>query len=209
MTQLTERYTAAFDLVRREHAGQVRKGSKVPYVYHLLAVSSLVLEFGGNEDQAIAGLLHDLIEDCGEGHRDTVRKNFGDVVADIVEACTDGSAESKGQHTDPEARLHDWQRRKLAYLSTLRGKDHAMLLVSACDKLHNARAIVVDLETPEIGLDVFARFTAGQSGTLRYYHSLAVLFAQRGVKPARQLEATVARMHQLAGDAQRMPLDLG
>jgi (p)ppGpp synthase/HD superfamily hydrolase len=207
MTQLTERYTNAFDLARRAHADQVRKGSKIPYLYHLMAVSSMVLEFGGSEDQAIAGLLHDLIEDCGSGYREQLRRTFGDTVARIVDACTDGSAESKGEHTDPQARREDWLRRKLDYLQHLREEDATVLLVSACDKLHNARAIVGDLENPDIGLDVFKRFTAGQDGTLRYYHSLAVLFAQRHAAPARQLEAAVARMHQLAGVAHRLPLE--
>lgn len=207
MIQLTERYTNAFDLVRRAHSGQVRKGSQVPYLYHLMAVSSMVLEFGGSEDQAIAGLLHDLIEDCGDGYREQVRRTFGDTVARIVDACTDGSAESKGEHTDPAARREDWLRRKLGYLEHLHGEDAMVLLVSACDKLHNARAIVSDLESPDIGLDVFSRFTAGQDGTLRYYHSLAVLFSQRNTAPARQLEATVARMHHLAGVAHRLPLE--
>jgi (p)ppGpp synthase/HD superfamily hydrolase len=207
MIQLTERYTQAFDLVRLAHASQVRKGSQVPYLYHLMAVSSMVLEFGGSEDQAIAGLLHDLIEDCGDGYREQVRRSFGDTVARIVDACTDGSAESKGEHTDPEARRQDWLRRKLKYLKHLREEDATVLLVSACDKLHNARAIVSDLENPDIGLDVFKRFTSGQDGTLRYYHSLAILFSQRHATPARQMEATVARMHQLAGVAHRLPLE--
>ncbi|MGB2788605.1 MAG: HD domain-containing protein, partial [Dokdonella sp.] len=104
MTILTKRFTDALDYARVAHAAQVRKGSSIPYLYHLLGVASLVIEFGGDEDQAIAGLLHDVIEDCGEPHRALVRAQFGDAVADIVEDCTDGSAESKASHTDIEAK---------------------------------------------------------------------------------------------------------
>ena len=206
MPELTHRLTEAFDLVRLAHAQQVRKGSEIPYLYHLMGVSSLVLEFGGSESQAIAGLLHDVIEDCGEHYRRIVRKQFGDAVADIVEACTDGTAESKGEHADADARLADWWRRKLTYLEHLRDADDSTLLVSACDKLHNARAIVVDIENPKIGQEVFKRFTAGRDGTLRYYHSLAAMFVARGAKPAQQLESVVTRMHLLADDAKRVAL---
>lgn len=209
MTTLTRRFTEAIDHARIAHASQYRKGTRTPYLYHLLGVSSLVLEFGGDEDQAIAGLLHDVIEDCGEAHRAIVRDTWGDVVADIVEACTDGSAEKKTGPKTPEQKLRDWWERKLAYLAHLEDTPASALLVSACDKLHNARAIVGDLENPEVGLDVFRRFTAGQDGTLRYYHSLSVLFRRMAVRPARELDATVARMHVLAGAEQRLPLEHG
>jgi (p)ppGpp synthase/HD superfamily hydrolase len=206
MMELTHRFTEAFDLARVAHGKQRRKGSGIPYLYHLMGVSSLVLEFGGNEDQAIAALLHDVIEDCGQSYRQVVREKFGDAVADIVDACTDGTAEGKGGHASSEDRQRAWWRRKLAYIEHLQQADDATLLVSACDKLHNARAIVADAEDPEIAQEVFNRFTAGKDGTLRYYHSLAAVFAVRGVKPARQLDSAVARMHVLAGNLKRAPL---
>ena len=206
MTTLTKRFTDAVDHVRVAHAAQFRKGTQTPYVYHLLAVSSLVLEFGGNEDQAIAGLLHDVIEDCGEAHRALVRATWGDAVADIVEACTDGTAERKQESQTPEQKLQNWWERKLAYLDHLEAESAATLLVSACDKLHNARAIVADLENPEVGGKVFDRFTAGRDGTLSYYHALAELFVRKGVPPSRTLEGTVTRMYELAGVAERVPL---
>lgn len=93
MTVLTDRFTRAVDHARIAHAAQLRKGSVIPYLYHLLGVASLVIEFGGDEDQAIAGLLHDTLEDCGEAHEPIIRAQFGDRVADIVVACTDGTAE--------------------------------------------------------------------------------------------------------------------
>lgn len=168
MTAITKRFTDALDYARIAHAAQVRKGSNIPYLYHLLGVASLVIEHGGNEDQAIAGLLHDVIEDCGEPHRALVRAQFGDAVGKIVDDCTDGSAEQKATHSDPDAKGQDWTRRKLTYLAHLAKADDTTLLVSGCDKLHNARAILTDLENPNVGTKVFDRFTAGRDGTLRY-----------------------------------------
>ncbi len=199
MTVLSRRYTDAVDYARIAHATQFRKGSRIPYLQHLLAVSSLVLEYGGNEDQAIAGLLHDVLEDCGAEHEATIRARFGDAVGDIVVACTDGSAEAKAAAVGIDARYQDWQRRKLAYLAHLRVAPDSVLLVSGCDKLHNGRSVVTDLEDPAVGTAVFARFTAGVHGTLRYYHSLSEIFRDRGQPMARDFLAIVDRMHALAG----------
>lgn len=206
MTQLGPRYTEAVDYVRVTHADHYRKGTRIPYLYHLLGVSSLVLEFGGDEDQAIAGLLHDVIEDCGSEHEAKIRAKFGDAVTAIVLACTDGSAEAKSTATDPVTKLADWRRRKIAYLSHLAGESDVALLVSACDKLHNARAIVGDLENSAVGPAVFERFTAGRDGTLAYYHSLSRIFSERSSPVTRALDLTVARMHTLAGSATRQSL---
>ncbi|KZC17488.1 guanosine polyphosphate pyrophosphohydrolase [Rhodanobacter sp. FW510-R12] len=206
MTALTGRFSQAVDYARIAHAAQCRKGSNIPYLYHLLGVASLVIEFGGNEDQAIAGLLHDTLEDCGEAHEAVIRSRFGDAVADIVRDCTDGTAEGKASHTDPEAKRRDWIERKLAYLAHLREAPDATLLVSACDKLHNARAIVQDLEDPEVGTGVFDRFTGGRAGTLGYYHSLAEIFSVREIRVAKVLDATVGWMHELAGAGSRVAL---
>ncbi|EIM03360.1 Guanosine polyphosphate pyrophosphohydrolase/synthetase [Rhodanobacter denitrificans] len=115
MTALTDRFSRAVDYARIAHATQCRKGSNIPYLYHLLGVASLVIEFGGNEDQVIAGLLHDTIEDGGAEHEATIRAQFGDAVANIVKDCTDGTAEGKASHTDAEAKRRDWIERKLAY----------------------------------------------------------------------------------------------
>lgn len=206
MTALTDRFTRAVDHARIAHAAQVRKGSNIPYLYHLLGVASLVIEFGGDEDQSIAGLLHDLIEDCGEAHMPIIRAQFGDRVADIVWACTDGTAEGKASHVDPEARRRDWLERKQRYLAHLAEATDDVLLVSGCDKLHNARAIVQDLEDPSVGMAVFDRFTGGKDGSLRYYESLVRIQTARGVKVAPVLEMVVARMHRLAGVSERQPL---
>ena len=206
MTLLTDRFSQAVEYARVAHATQVRKGSNIPYIHHLLGVASLVIEFGGNEDQAIAGLLHDTIEDGGAAHEATIRAQFGDAVADIVKDCTDGTAEGKASHTDAEARRRDWTERKLAYLAHLKEAPDATLLVSACDKLHNARAIVQDLEDPDVGTRVFDRFTGGRAGTLGYYQALAEIFSARNVPAARVLDATVGWMHELAGVGSRVAL---
>lgn len=206
MTVLTDRFSRAVDYARIAHAAHVRKGSRIPYLYHLLGVASLVIEFGGSEDQAVAGLLHDTIEDCGAVHEAVIRAQFGDAVADIVRDCTDGTAEGKAAHADADARRRDWLARKLAYLAHLADAPAQALLVSACDKLHNARAIVQDLEDPGVGTRVFGRFTGGREGTLGYYQALVEIFAAREVGVARVLDATIDRMHVLAGAPERSVL---
>lgn len=204
MTVLTDRFTRALDYARIAHAAQVRKGSQIPYLYHPIAVASLVIEFGGSEDQAIAGLLHDVVEDCGAAHAAVIRMQFGDDVAEIVEACTDGTAETKASHTTPEDKRNDWMRRKLTYVAHLSDAPDETLLVSACDKLHNARAIVQDLEA---GHDVFARFTGKRVGTLAYYYSLAKIFIERQVPAAALLMSVANRMHELANGASPITLE--
>jgi hypothetical protein len=199
MTVLTERFARAVDYARIAHADQTRKGTDILYLTHLLSVASLVIEFGGNEDQAIAGLLHDTIEDCGEEHEAIIRNEFGDAVADIVVACTDGTAEGKSTLADAEAKKRDWTNRKLAYLAHLASAPDDVLLVSACDKLHNARAIVGDIENPLVGPAVFDRFKGGRDGTLWYYRSLVEAVADR-IPVKRALHDAVERMHRLSGD---------
>jgi len=147
------------------HARQTRKGSGVPYIAHLLGVASLVLDHGGDEEQAIAGLLHDAIEDAGIHQEAVITERFGPRVTGIVRACTDADTMPKPP----------WRARKEAYIAHLASATPDALLVSACDKLHNARAICTDLRTH--GLAVYDRFTGGQDGTLWYYRALATAFS--------------------------------
>ena len=191
---LSHRYTQAVDYAREAHGSQVRKGSALPYIHHPLAVSSLVLEYGGDEDQAIAALLHDVVEDCGAFHEEQIRRQFGPRVARMVMACTDGTRESKAAATTPELKRADWQHRKHAYLAALRDEPDEVLLVSGCDKLHNARAIAADLRRPDVGASVFARFTGGREGTLWYYGELARIFSARSQPMAPALTEAVAAM---------------
>jgi GTP pyrophosphokinase len=168
-TPANSRLASAMTYAALIHGTQKRKGTSIPYVSHLMSVSALVMEYGGDEDQAIAGLLHDSLEDVGAEHEAVIRTNWGDRVADIVKNCTDGVADAKGEKAD-------WHTRKRAYIAHLKHVGADTLLVSACDKLHNARAIVADLRA---GNDVFSRFKAGREGTQWYYRELVAAFTER------------------------------
>ena len=141
---LTDRFDRALLYATHVHGGQVRKGTDTPYVAHLLAVAATVLEYGGDEDLAIAALLHDSAEDQGGAARlEDVRNRFGERVARIVEACSDSLADTaKG-----ERKAH-WQERKETYIAHLLKADEDILRVSLADKVHNARAILRDLRKP-------------------------------------------------------------
>lgn len=191
----------AFDFAAREHQHQYRKSTDIPYISHLMSVAALVFENGGNEDQAIAGLLHDVIEDADSPSRipeikEAIKSQFGEKVLEIVEACTDG--EPNEYRTKPL-----WKPRKEAYLARLEKKDATTLLVSCCDKLHNARSILIDLKTAGVGYKVFNRFSASKEETLWYYSSLSTLFESKlkdsnGEAAARELADTVAEIKKLA-----------
>lgn len=192
----SQRLGAALAMAMEAHQGQFRKGTDIPYISHPMAVASLVIEFGGSEDQVIAGLLHDAIEDGGEAYAARIREAFGPAVLALVEACSDGTAESKAAAVTPEAKQADWKRRKEDYLARLEIEGPAALLVTACDKLHNARAIVADLEA--IGPVVFDRFTAGKVGTLWYYREVESVLRERGSPAASKLSAVVREMGRFA-----------
>lgn len=166
--QLSERFELALVYATRIHAGQRRKGTDIPYVSHLLAVSGMVLEDGGSEDQAVAALLHDAIEDQPDRTSlDEIARRFGPEVARIVEGCSDTVT-----HPKPP-----WRERKERYLRHLESADEAVLRVSCADKLHNVRSIAVDLRTH--GKEVWTRFNAGKDEQLWYHRSLAEVFARR------------------------------
>ncbi|MGJ5195444.1 HD domain-containing protein [Bradyrhizobium sp. SZCCHNRI3052] len=179
---LSHLYDEALVYATRLHRTQLRKGSNVPYVAHLLSVSSRVLSAGGSEVQAIAGLLHDAAEDQGgQATLDEIRRRFGDGVAGIIADCTDSWVDPK-----PE-----WRPRKEAYLARLPLKPASSLLVSLADKVDNAEAIASDLD--EVGDVVWQRFTGGRDGTIWYYRTLSRIFDEALPGPlARQLARTVA-----------------
>ena len=163
--KLSYRFEDALLMATRLHANQKRKGADIPYVSHLLAVASLVLEEGGTEDQAIAALLHDAVED--QGGRDTlerIREEFGEDVAKIVDECTDAYDKPK-----PE-----WRKRKENYIVAIAHKSQMAREVSVADKLHNARSILIDYRS--IGEELWDRFTGGKDGTIWYYRSLVEAF---------------------------------
>lgn len=168
MTFLSRRFDEALVYANTIHAAQTRKGTSIPYLSHLMGVASLTLEHGGDEDQAIAALLHDAVEDCGgEGRLADIRSRFGDGVAEIVDDCTD-------THEDPKP---EWWLRKREYVSAISRKPSRSLLVSLADKTHNAGAIVSDLHV--IGEELWRRFTAEREGTIWYYQALADAFTER------------------------------
>ena len=205
-----DRLAAALALAHDAHRMQKRKGTDVPYIAHPMAVASLVLEHGGSEDQAIAALLHDTIEDGGEAYADRIDAAFGPEVLAMVRDCTDGSFEHKAAARTPHAKYANWRERKLQYMQHLRTMpaESPSLLVSACDKLHNARAILADLRL--LGDALFDRFTGRRDGTLWYYDELAGIFADKGAAPARSLNRAVTAMRAEASRVQassRMPTD--
>jgi len=171
------------------HANQVRKGGSVPYVSHLLAVTSTVLDNGGDEEEAIAALLHDAIEDQGgKETREKIRQLFGDRVVDIVDGCTDADTLPKPP----------WRWRKEKYLAHLRNAPPSVRLVSLADKLHNARSVLADYR--EMGDQVWERFKGGREGTLWYYHELKDIFeALDSSALSREFVSVVSELERLTG----------
>ena len=182
---LTKRLAQGLEMAVRAHAGQVRKGTSIPYVAHPMAVASIALEYGADEDQAIAALLHDAVEDGGAEYEQEIREHFGARVADIVMGCTDGVPDTTGKKPP-------WRQRKERYLAHLEMAAKDVLLVSGSDKLHNARAILADLHT--VGVSVFDRFTASKEDTIWYYTSLSKIFSRRAVPVAVALSDTVSQI---------------
>lgn len=186
---LGERFEKALVYAARLHATQVQKGSGRPYVGHLLGVASLVIQYGGDEDQAIAALLHDAVEDQGGlPTLRAIRRKFGARVADIVAGCSDS-------FTTPKP---PWRERKETYIAHVRHAPADVRLVSAADKLDNARTILADLR--RIGDRVWLRFKGRKDGTLWYYREILGAFKDAGRDAlVEELGRAVAEMHRLAG----------
>jgi len=186
--KLGPRFLRAFLFAAVKHAGQTRKASTIPYIAHLMGVASLVLEAGGDEDLAIAALLHDVVEDCGGAPMlKEVRRRFGSRVAKVVDGCTDAD-------TDPKP---PWRERKENYIRHLRKADADTQLVSAADKLNNVRSILSDYQ--ELGESVWSRFNGGRVGTLWYYRTLRDEFLRhKSNRISRQLDRAVKELESLA-----------
>lgn len=186
-THLTRRFTEALDYAASAHAGQLRKGTQLPYVTHLLGVAALVLDDGGTETEAVAALLHDVVEDQG-GHERLldVRARFGHEVGDIVEACTD---------YDVTGARGPWRARKETYVAHIADMPAAVRRVSLADKLHNARAILRDYRLH--GEALWERFNAGGEAQRWYLRALADAFARASDSPmVADLEAAVAELEE-------------
>jgi GTP pyrophosphokinase len=177
----------AFLFAAEKHSGQTRKASSIPYIAHLMGVASLVLEAGGDEDLAIAALLHDVVEDCGGAPMlKEVRRRFGGRVAAIVDGCTDAYVDPKPQ----------WRERKENYIRRLKNEGPDTRLVSGADKLNNVRSILSDYRA--VGESIWSRFNGGRDGTLWYYRTLRDVFLQ--YKPnriTRDLELAVNELESL------------
>jgi GTP pyrophosphokinase len=186
---LSERFTNALTFATQLHAEQTRKGSGIPYIAHLIGVASIALEYGANEDEAIAALLHDAIEDQGgEATREEIRRRFGDTVTEIVDGCTDSDQTPKPP----------WRQRKEAYIAHIPTASASVRLVSASDKLHNVRSILKDYRL--LGDALWDCFKGGKNGTLWYYRSLVEAFHTAESTPlVDELERTVSELEGLVG----------
>ena len=185
---LSEKFEQALIYATRLHSTQVRKASDVPYVAHLLAVAAIALEYGASEDEAIAALLHDAVEDQGgPATREEIRRRFGDQVVAIVDGCTDAETIPKPP----------WRPRKEAYLAHLQLASPSVRLVCAADKLHNARSLLADYRLH--GEALWSRFSGGREGTLWYYRAVVdTLLACGRTSLVAELDRTVRQLESLA-----------
>jgi (p)ppGpp synthase/HD superfamily hydrolase len=191
---VTDRFEQALVHAARLHRGQLRKGAGVPYISHLLAVASLVLQHGGDEEEAIAALLHDAIEDIGGDVRPEIRERFGERVLEIVEGCTDSD----------EIPKPPWRGRKQVYIERLAGASASVRLVSAADKLHNARAVLEDYR--QIGEALWERFRGGRQGTLWYYRAVTDALRRAEATPlCEELDRVVTELERVTGMAAPEP----
>ncbi len=185
---LGQRFEDALTYSAKLHSRQIRKGSEVPYIAHLIGVASIALEYGADEDEAIAALLHDVIEDQGGAEvRGEIRNRFGERVVAIVDGCTDADVKPKPP----------WRQRKEAYIAHIKDASPSVRLVSCSDKLHNARTILKDYRLH--GHALWERFKGGKEGTLWYYRALSDVF--RAVYPSPlsdELERVVFEIDRLA-----------
>jgi GTP pyrophosphokinase len=188
--QLTSRFSAALVYAAELHATQRRKGSGVPYLAHLLSVAAIALEHGADEDQAIAALLHDAVEDQGGAPvRDEIARRFGPAVAEIVEGCTDADTLPKPP----------WRERKEKFLAGLPHAGPGVHLVTSADKLHNARCLLDDYRAR--GESLWSHFNGGRAGTLWYYRAVVTaLQTAAGGLLVEKLDIVVGELERATAD---------
>lgn len=182
------KFIKALEYAARVHARQIRKKTERPYIGHLLGVASVVIEYGGDEEMAVAALLHDAVEDQGGLPRlREIRRKFGKRVAHIVDGCTDAYVEPKPP----------WLERKREYIKRISGESEEVRMVSTADKLSNVRETVHDLRAH--GEGVFERFAGKKEGTLWYYRALVQEFRKAGSSPlVEELDRAVTELESLA-----------
>jgi len=190
---LSPKFDEALQYATLIHAGQTRKGTEIPYVSHLLGVASIAMEHGADEEETIAALLHDAGEDAGgKGRIADVRGRFGDRVADLVLSCTDTLETPKPP----------WRQRKKAYIAHVSEASASARFVSACDKLHNARAILRDCRIH--GQRIWSRFSGKKKGTLGYYRAWGEAFRQAGSDASRERNELVAELDRVVTELERL-----
>jgi (p)ppGpp synthase/HD superfamily hydrolase len=193
LMELTQRFCDALTYAFELHRKQIRKGTAIPYLAHLLAVAGIVLEYGGTEDEAISALLHDAVEDQG-GHatREEIRRRFGEEVAAIVDACTDTDQTPKPP----------WKERKEDYIRHIAKVSSSARLVSAADKLHNVHSIIKDYRS--LGDPVWQRFNGGKEGALWYHRALVNALRQAGTSDLiESLDRAVSELEKLVDAVMR------
>jgi GTP pyrophosphokinase len=194
--KLSPRFNEALLWAAELHADQTRKISGAPYLSHLLRVAGMALEFGADEEEAIAALLHDAVEDQGgAATREEIHRRFGSRVAQIVDGCTDTD-----QHPKPP-----WRARKEAFLTRLAEASPSVRLVSACDKLDNVRAILAAHRVQ--GENLWAKFRGGREGTLWYFTQVVKILRAAGDSPlVDELSRAVGELEQRLGSGQKAGL---
>jgi GTP pyrophosphokinase len=193
--RLSARFETALVYATRVHGGQLRKKTRIPYVAHILGVTAIAMEYGATETEAIGALLHDAVEDCGGANRlRDIEHKFGKGVAKIVDGCTDTDQTPKPP----------WLTRKKAYIAHLRRAPVSTQIVSAADKLHNLRAILMDYRTERDKL--WSRFNGGKGGTLWYYAALLEAFpgGKRLAPLLAELDRTLTILEALANNGLRV-----
>jgi (p)ppGpp synthase/HD superfamily hydrolase len=188
--QLSRQFEKALIYATRIHGGQLRKKTRIPYIAHILGVAAIAMEYGATETEAIAALLHDAVEDCGGAKRlRDIERKFGKEVARIVKGCTDTDQTPKPP----------WLERKKAYIAHVRHAPMPTKLVSASDKLHNVRAILMD--NRKEGDALWTRFNAGKQGALWYYRALVNAFSGRRIQPlVQELDRTLTELEALSNN---------
>ena len=193
--KLSPKFEKALVYATRAHGGQLRKKTRIPYVAHVLGVAAIALEHGATEKEAIAALLHDAVEDAGGAKRlRDIERRFGKTVARIVGGCTDTDQVPKPP----------WLQRKKAYVDHVRRAPTPVKLVSASDKLHNARAILADYR--QEGNKLWSRFNGGKTGTLWYYRALVNAFGrEKRIQPlVQELDRVVWKLEAVANNGKRV-----
>jgi (p)ppGpp synthase/HD superfamily hydrolase len=192
--QLSRQFEKALIYATRIHGGQLRKKTRIPYITHILGVAAIAMEYGANETEAIAALLHDAVEDCGGAKRlRDIEQKFGKDVARIVEGCTDTDQTPKPP----------WLERKKAYVAHARHAPMPTKLVSASDKLHNVRATLMSYRKE--GEKLWSRFNAGKHGALWYYRALVKAFSGKRIRPlVQELDRTLIQLELLSNNGKQV-----